>query len=444
MSEGRGAGRSVLAAVLLYPAVTALARHLFVFTPFDPETVTRFVLEFRFGAGPDLAWTLGESLRWHLTRPLYSLTFLTDFLMYGTDHRLWHLTDFLLAWLSFALVAVLLFRSTGRRAAWTVLAVWAAMPAQIWSLFCFTGRNDRLAGLFVLAAVAVADRWRDRRPGALEGAAVPALMTAAFLSKESALLMLPLPFAWLHMVRGVPPGRLLRSTAGSWAPTVLLPPVFFGIRHALGMALGDTGALHTGTDWLHQFGGMVLEGLGGGRGLRIAAGAVVPAALAVLCLLRGAPALCRFGALTALLSMIPFAFVWTQPSFHWMPSLGAAMIAAGLLELPARAHPRATALLAVLLASAFAAWGAAESRRICALPITFHLAAGRLAGEEACWPAVGERAADLFPALSGPLGLDGSAGAEVSRKARAYLENLVRVYSGDPGASLSWPEDVSR
>lgn len=440
--EGWLSGRKGLAvALILYPIVTLLSRSVVFFVPFDSETITRFIEEFLFRGNANVSWTLGESLRWGLTRPVYSLSFLSDFLLYGTDYRFYHLTDFLLSWATVAVIASLLIRSWSRTAAWLTIAFWMLLPAQGWSLFSFMGRNDRLAALFLLMAVHEADRWLVHGPRPAAQIRLALMLLAGFLSKESAIAGFALPFAWLAICGGWSVREVFGRTKIAWITAAAIPTVGFGIRSMMSLPLGDVGALHTGTAYLAQFGRFVAEGTGVFSFVEpVLAGAVSIAALASATLFRKLPREVRFGAFLSLCSIAPFAFVWVQHSFHWLPSLGYSMMLAGLLSWRGRILTGFRAALATALIVLFAVWGSAETGRICARPMTYRLAADGIV-------ARGNRVTDGaiilegYPALAGPLGYaQGNTEPRAAAKARGYIENLVQVGLVDSTATIVWPD----
>lgn len=435
--------RGILLMLFLYPVITLLTRSCVFFTAFDSETVTRFVQEFLFGGHATPGWAAAESLRWGLTRPVYSLTFLADFLLFGTDSRLYHATDFLIAWITMLVLASLLLRHRGRFEAWACLMIWAVMPSQAWSLFTFTGRNDRLASLFVLLAVRETAGWRDGPPGWLRQLAVPLLLLLGFLSKESAAACFVLPFAWLVLVEGWTPGSVLGRTRPALIPSLLLPFACFGVRAAFSLPLGDVGPLPGPVDCLTQFGRFVDFGLGSpGAVDPLLLGAFSVASLACAVALRRLPPLTRFGALVILLSVIPFSFTWIQHTFHWLPSLGVSLALAGVLAAAGGSGRLRHARIAVLTAAvmSYAWWGRMEAGNVCAQGVAARQAAIEAAGEGG--PSIdGASILADHPSLAANLGygpgIDFTGRAQV--KMRCYLEDLVQVELRDPEAFILWP-----
>ncbi len=433
-------GRGLAAALILYPIVTALARPLVFFVPFDSETAVRFIEEFLFRGNANVSWALGESLRWGLVRPVYSITFLSDFMLFGTDYRFYHLTDFLLSWATFGVIAQVLLKSWSRWAAWLTIVFWMLLPAQGWSLASMTGRNDRLAALFLLLALREADGWVARRPGQGRQILLVLLLLAGFLSKESAAAGFALPFAWLSISGGWSVREVLGRTKTAWISAIVVPVAGFGIRTLMSLPLGDVGTLHTGTAYLAQFGRFVAEGTGMSFFIDpVLIGAASIAALASVSLIRKLPREVRFGAFLCLCTIAPFAFVWIQHSFHWMPSLGYSMILAGILSWEDWIPSRIRAVLATVVVLAFAFWGSVETSRICAPGIAYRCAVRDIV-------ARGEALVDGsviltgYPALAGPLGYSQESVSQMARdKARGYIENLVQISMADSSATILWP-----
>lgn len=193
----------MLALLLLYPLATLL-QHSYVFgVPFDSETTHRFLMPYAFSGRNTVEWTLTESIQHGFTRPIYSLTFLIDYTLYGNNYKLYHLTDFLLSWATFGLLLFLLRNRFGLAVAAFSTVLWSLHPAQTFSMTPFTGRNDRLLGIFVLVTILLCDRafssLKNRTRYLLF-----ALMSAAVgsMAKETSLPYLALAFGWCWIAMG--------------------------------------------------------------------------------------------------------------------------------------------------------------------------------------------------------------------------------------------------
>lgn len=435
--------RVILVILALYPVITLLTRPCVFFTAFDPETVTRFVEEFLFEGHATPGWAITESLRWGLTRPVYSMTFLSDFLLFGTDSRLYHATDFAIAWMTVCVLASTLVRSRERAAAWACLLIWMVMPSHAWSLYTFTGRNDRLAALFLLLAVREAAGWRNGPPGRLRQLLIPVFLLLGFLSKESAVACFVLPFAWLALVERWRVGSILRQTLSAWIPSALLPFACFGIRAALSVPLGDVGPLPGPAGCLMQLGRLVDQGLGSPGVIDpLVLGALSAASLSAAVLLRRLPSLARFGALVTLVSMIPFSFTWIQPSFHWLPSVGAALAVGGIVAKagkPGQFHPARVAVVSALVL-VYAWWGWREAGIVCANGVESRLAAMEAAARDDI-PVDGNLILAEHPALAENLGYGPETDfqGQGPSKMRSYLEDLVQVELRNQDARIDWP-----
>jgi|WetSurMetagenome_2_1015567.scaffolds.fasta_scaffold00768_8 hypothetical protein len=437
--------RLLLLLLALYPVLTALLRPEVFFTPFDSETVTRFVEPYLFeGRAEQPVWTLTESFKWGLTRPLYSLTFLGDFLLWHADARFYHLTDALLAWIAFCLAARLLVKNWGIAAGGLAALLWAMLPSQAWSLYLFTGRNDRLMSIPILLAISLYDAWLDgrrRSRGALM--AVPALVLLGFLAKENALSTAPLIFAWGWLARGRGFVKTVREGLPAWIGCLLLFPVLFGIRALAGIALSDAGTFNTGTAYLTQFGDFVLQGLHFHHGVPLlAAGGISILLMASGFLIPSLPGMVRFGCFAMLVTIAPFPLVWIQRSFHWLPSLGLAITAAGLLAWAGRTSRRAKSfalVLGVVMAVGVALWGRIMARRICAEPIAFKVGMEVLEGSGRGPGYDGRLLLDSVPALREPLGFAGEGCPQHTAKARNYVANLLQVATDRADVWISWP-----
>ncbi len=103
-----------LLVIVFYPVfVSGVLTDVFN-TPFGPETVTRFIIPFQFQENASISWTVMESTEWDIFRPVYSLSVLSDYALWNTNARMYHITDLLLSWLCYILVFFLL-KNTVRR-----------------------------------------------------------------------------------------------------------------------------------------------------------------------------------------------------------------------------------------------------------------------------------------------------------------------------------------
>jgi hypothetical protein len=152
----------------------------------------------------------------HFYRPLTSLSFAVDGLLWGTRSAGFHHTDLLLLALNTLAVFHLSRRlsSTGSRsissvAAYCAAALFLLHPLQVELLPAAPRRADALCLLFTLLALSSAVRPLSQTPARRWLLAL--LITAAALSKETGLLALPLVTLVTHLRSEESPDRLRRT-----------------------------------------------------------------------------------------------------------------------------------------------------------------------------------------------------------------------------------------
>jgi hypothetical protein len=307
---------AVFLAVLL--AVHGWVRNV----PFDAETVHRFILPFRFTPGArDPGFVLTESLEWNITRQFYSLSFLLDYILWGTDAAGYHVTDILLTLVCAVLAWRLAADRLGRATAWIAVLLWLAHASQGWSMFVFTGRNDRLMLLFFLASLLLLDRGMEGgRRGPL-AASVTVFALGAF-AKEAILSLAPVLFLWSALAAGEGVREAFRRRKWYWAAIAFVCLAYVAARKLLGVANPDDVELASPSVWLLGTGVLYSMLVPWGRLLSPTLSAVcglVPLGSAPF--LRFLPRGTRFGAAAVVISLLPIPLFWVQSSFAWIPTL---------------------------------------------------------------------------------------------------------------------------
>ena len=239
-----GATGRRLAILCLLPALVYIGTLQFDFV-FDDNLV---VLGDRLITGP---WNPGEIFGSQVRvadvtlgyyRPLVTLSYRLDRLLWGLNPAGYHLTNLL--W--HILVTLLVYAAalgTGATvlAAWTGALCFGLLPAHAEVLGWIQGRVDLMATALVLLAFLALLRSRGRRGGALWGWAClgGGMYALALGAKEAAA---PLPLAWaaweLSSVDGTSPRRRLVACLPRLIPLAAALLVYWLLRHAaVGSAL---------------------------------------------------------------------------------------------------------------------------------------------------------------------------------------------------------------
>lgn len=301
--------------------------------PFDTETSSRYITAFMFQNGSDFEWAMFESVPIGIFRPLYGLSFLLDYRIWGGDQFGYHLTDLLLTWGAYAMAFFLFRRRFGRWTAAMAVSLWILLPAQFHSMFHFYGRNDRLMVYFLLGALMVYDRAPGLEPG--RGRTLRLLLSGVILSmglvtKESVFYYGIILFAWSLMVMGRGFLRTLKEDWPLWTTIIAAAVVYFGIRAALGIRFGDSDEPVSGTIYLLNLGQMISWGFPLNQSISLSwLGAGGITAVLTLPFLRRLPGDLRFGAFCLLAGFMPLPLFWVQRSFLWVPWLFGSLAAAG-------------------------------------------------------------------------------------------------------------------
>jgi hypothetical protein len=301
--------------------------------PFDTETSSRYITAFMFQSGSDFEWALTESVPIGIFRPLYGLSFLFDYRIWGGNQFGYHLTDLLLTWGALAMAFILFRRRFGRWTAALAVSLWMLLPAQFHSMFHFYGRNDRLMIYFLLGALLVYDRALGREPGrgrTLRLVLSGIILSMGLLTKESVFYYGIILFAWSLMVLGRGFLRTLKEDWPLWTSIITAAVVYFGIRAALGIRFGDSDELVTGLIYLRNLGQMISWGFPLNQSLSLTwLGAGGITVVLTLPFLRRLPGDVRFGAFCLVAGFLPLPLFWVQRSFLWIPWLFGSLAAAG-------------------------------------------------------------------------------------------------------------------
>lgn len=438
--EGRE--RTVIIFVLLLYPLLSLPQQTAVFgVPFDSETVQRFIIPFTFQPEADtVEWTLTESIQHGFTRPIYSLSFLVDHTLWGTDYRLYHLTDFLLSWLTYAIIFLLFKRKFGLPVTVLALVLWTLHPVQTFSMASFTGRNDRLLVIFTLLTILLCDRAfqdRARRKTFL----LLALGTSVLgtFAKESSLPYLALSFGWCWIALGESFASVARKGRILWISGVILFGFLMLTKPMISPQL--IVPIEVSGNSLTKFARLADWSLPVRLSPDRFAGAAVILLLSLLILCRRFPGAVRFGAFLTLASLLPFVFVWVQKTFLWLPVIGICLMVSSLVVHSFRylsAKPYGRGLSAFLLFAVVALtglWGYRSGRDRVALPISVKLAVEHVYESQAGPVYSTEGILDQFPVLRDNFAQN-AAEPEVLSKSWKYFEQLLQIRAGTLDAGL--------
>lgn len=142
----------------------------------DPANVTLLV-------SPQYYTRSGESTY----RPLVTLTYFLDYLLFGVNPQGYHLINVVLHCLTTFGLGLLAVELLGWWGVWTT-AVFAFHAGPLEAVAGIAFREDLLAGLFSVAALLSAYRWSGKKSGVLRIAPIAVFYGLALASKESALV----------------------------------------------------------------------------------------------------------------------------------------------------------------------------------------------------------------------------------------------------------------
>jgi len=329
----------ILLVLIAYPVIVLLFMSDVFRIPFDTETVSRFITPFTFQGHDRVGWAVVESTQWEIFRPVYSLSILLDYRMWGTSAAMYHVSDLLLSWMCFAAVFFLLKRRFGLFIASAAVLLWALGPAQSMSLYKIYGRNDRLVNLFIVTALLLYDRYCDssgRNRTVLLVMTVLSVILAT-LSKETGIyysILLPI---WGIVVLKRRLSELLRHDALLWIILAIMGAGFFLLRHLAGFQLSiDSEGFVSIANYFRGMSSLILMGIPFQARFAFnpfAVCGITAAAVAATVLVRKFPDSSRFGALAFTVVILPLPILWIESSFLWGFSLWACLWATGLISM---------------------------------------------------------------------------------------------------------------
>ncbi len=439
--------------MFVYPLASLLQRAVLFAVPFDTETINRLIIPFAFEGRANLSWVLTESVRLDFTRPIYSLTFLFDFLAWKGNYVLYHLTDFLLSWITIWILLYILWKRIGPWVASLTVVIWSLLPSQAYSMVSFTGRNDRLVVLFLLASIYLYDRaighsekgegWRRRN-------LVYCLLVliAGYFAKESCLPYASIIFAWgwLVLKRGFV--NTLKEGRIVWIGAIAASATFYAARMLIGMSMPMELSFFNGA-YFSKFVILLNMGLPFHLVASPLTGILAFSAFLLTALIEKIPRPIRFGAALMLLSLIPFPLVWIQHTFLWLPTVGLSMILAycistlaGMLRGTSVLRRVASWACIVLPLCLLGLWGRAEARRASDIHIAFKVASRFLVETQTGPIYDGSNIVDTYPVLVPYLSLESGYSRREIRKAREYIEDIIQVMIWNPESRVTWSDSL--
>lgn len=415
-------------------------------TPFGPETVTRFIIPFQFQGNANIAWTVMESTQWDIFRPVYSLSVLSDYVLWGTNARMYHITDLLLSWLCYTLVFFLLKRQFGFMTAALTVLFWAVHPAQPMSLLKILGRNDRLVTLFSVAALYTYDSsFGEKTHRRFLYLLTLLFVILAVLSKDTGIFYALILPGWSILAKG----RSIKETVFFdrflWLGLVVLGTLFVSLRHLAEFSITiDAGELNLGFKYFQGLAILILKGLPLPHGLTLNPIAVCSFSLMVVVtavLWRKCPKPVRFAVFAFGVFIFPFPFFWTQNTFLWGFWIWASLALAGstvfIFNKVIKQRNMTvrilsiTAIVSILALSSL--WSARVADEISAPLIEKHEIA-RFAISAGCGPVYSrEMIFAGFPDWA--VEMEGFS-AEEYRKKTNYIVGLIQLETGNPASTV--------
>jgi hypothetical protein len=438
-----------LLVLLAYPLIVPLFMHSALEVPFDPETVTRFITPFRFQGSGTFGWAVMESTQWDIFRPVYSLSVLMDYTLWGTNATMYHVSDLLISWVCYGLALFLLKRRFGLFVGAAAVLLWALSPVQAMSIHFIYGRNDRLVTLFIVLALFLYDRCQGSsgRRRAVLLVSTAASIVLAVLSKETGIyysILLPI-WSIVVLKRRIP--EIFRSDLALWISVAVMGVAFFLLRQLAGFDLSiDGDGLVSPRTYVNGMG--ILIQMGTPLLARFSPDPLLVCFTAALLVVLTAaihrvPASSRFGALAFAVVILPMPMFWIVSTFIWGCWLWASLWAAGLISAVkeplwrrcGKAGRWSLSIIAAAVLLIYGSWSGrvadtVTSQMLQIEAITEHAAASSTGP---VFPVGGSES----PYSEWWRGFQGMT-PEEKGKILFYMTELIRLETGDPEASVEF------
>ncbi|RKZ02355.1 hypothetical protein DRQ21_08960 [Candidatus Fermentibacteria bacterium] len=436
----------ILLVVAFYPIFVTTALPSIFNTPFGAETVTRFIVPFEFHGNANINWAVMESTRWDIFRPVYSLSVLADYTLWGTNAHLYHLTDMLLSWLCYTMVFFLLKRRFGLLTAVLTVVLWAVHPAQPMSMERIIGRSDRLVTIFTVASLLSYDFSfsQIRHQHKLHLLTVFFTILAALSKDTGVFYALVLP-GWSVLARGISLKETIISHKKLWLELTALGILFVLLRYLAGFSASiDAGQLNLGLNYFYGLSAFIMSGFPFPvewipDPVVVCVLAIATTGAVIFC--KKSPGSSRFGAFAFSIFIFPFPFYWFQHTVLWGFWIWISLAFAGFANLVFKKFiSRAGVTLQILfffvitaIYSATAVWSAGIARTSCVPMFRIQEAVSSVTSVED-GPVYSEEF--LFAALSGSFSDNEDFSQEEYQKIRTYIIELIQVETGNPAATI--------
>lgn len=387
-----------------------------------------------------------ESTQWGIFRPVYSLSVLSDYLLWGTDARMYHITDLLLSWLCYTLVFFLLKRQFGFVTAALAVLFWAVHPAQPMSLLKILGRSDRLVTLFSVAALYSYDlSFVEKANKKYLYLLTLLFIILAVLSKDTGIFYALILPGWSILAKGRSIKETVLSQRFLWLGLIVLGILFVSLRHLAGFSVAiDAGELNTGYSYFMGLAILILKGLPLPHGLilnPIAVCSFFSMVVVAAVFWRKCPRSVRFAAFAFGVFIFPFPFYWIQDTILWGFWIWASLALAGSTVFIFNKVIKqrnmtvkilsVTAIVSILAYSSL--WSAEVADGISAPLIEMHeiVKFAISSGEDPVYPR--EMILARFPDWASKM--EGFSAEEYHKK-NTYIVELIQLETGDPASTI--------
>lgn len=354
--------------VLSFALISAISLSPGLFSFFDPQDFMTFLNPLSRGDSPGeyivegWSWQAGaEGSRIGFLRPLTSLSYVPEHLLWGATPWLYRLTSVLIHGAG-CVAACSLGRKLGGGGYGAGLLA-AATPGAVYAVWLINGRGDILAPLFGLLAVGATISLKEGKMGA--GALLPGLFCLlALASKEQGMASVPACLLAYWIWPGSP--RKGKTTLLFTGGLLGAAALFLGARYMVFQGIGGYGRIVPFQAMPRHFAALIFQITGAGLIPWKTVRWLFLAVLALPVVLYGASS--RPGLRKALLfaAMIPlFGFQSivgnTCPHYIISPAMVFAVLLGGTA---ARLLPRRSMVLMVCLALGWMVLGAGEARKL--------------------------------------------------------------------------------
>ncbi|MCD4775830.1 MAG: hypothetical protein K8S15_07235 [Candidatus Aegiribacteria sp.] len=439
----------ILLVLMFYPLFVTTIIPDVLRTPFDTETIGRFIIPFQFQGNDNIPWAVTESVQWDIFRPIYCLSILSDYVLWDTDARMYHVTDLLLSWVCYCLAFFLLKRQFGFLTAAIAVCLWTVHPSQCMSLLKIYGRNDRLVTLFTIAALFTYDMsFIKNEHRKLLFTLTLLFVILSTLSKDTGIFYCLLLPAWSILVKKRSIKETVKSDRMLWSGLLFLIVMFVVLRSIADFSIAiDSDGLNLGLNYFRLQSILIQMGfplppvwnLNPFAVCAITALAVITAVFSRKC-----PGAIRFGAFSFSIFIFPFPFFWIQDSFLWgfwlWISLAMAGSAVYLFDKYVKNRNIVFKLLTfsvlIIVLSISAVWSIRVTRRISAPMIEMHeIAMYAVSSEEG--PVYSEE--NIFSRFPGWAHRMNHGPVEERMKFSLYIVHMIRVETGIFASTMNSP-----